>query len=189
MINAYLLAGGRSTRMGQDKGLAPLNGRPLCAYGLDALRACFSQVFIITAQQEYAQFGLPLLPDLHPDCGPLGGIYTGLRHSGSAYSFFLACDMPFVSPAIIHRIMAQASDADAILPIANARLQPLCGMYHKRCILNLEKSINAKNYRMMHFIEGMICKKIEINSDIAFENVNTPELLEKSSFLMKNLHK
>ncbi len=76
-----ILAGGKSSRMGEDKGLVLLNGKPMIQYVIEALKGVVSDIIIISNNASYNKFGIPVYPDIIKDKGPVGGIFTGLHHS------------------------------------------------------------------------------------------------------------
>ena len=103
MLSLVIQAGGQSRRMGQDKALLPFLGRPLVSRVIDRLASLADEVLVTTNQPEaYAFLGLPLLPDLKPGRGALGGLYTAVASAGSPLVAVVACDMPFVSPEVIY---------------------------------------------------------------------------------------
>lgn len=105
-LGAYVLAGGRSTRMGQDKALLPLAGRPLVEHAVSKLRHLTDEVYILADRRELAAFA-PIVPDLRQGCGPLGGFETALSHTRREW-----CD-----PSRGHALCASGSAS---------KLGPLC---------------------------------------------------------------
>jgi len=101
-IGAYVLAGGRSLRMGQDKGLLPLAGRPLIQRAVCKLRELTDEVYILGSRPELAAFA-PIVPDLRESCGPLGGIEAALTHNSREWTMILPVDMPFLPKALLRQ--------------------------------------------------------------------------------------
>lgn len=101
-IAAYVLAGGRSSRMGQDKALLPLAGRPLVEHAVRKLRRLTEEVYILGSRPELAPFA-PLVPDLRESCGPLGGIEAALTHTHHEWILLAPVDMPFLPSALLER--------------------------------------------------------------------------------------
>lgn len=99
-ISGYVLAGGRSSRMGSDKALIDLAGRPLIDHAVTKLRRICAEVFVLSSNRLHARFA-PNIPDIHPHCGPLGGIETALIHSRHDWNLFLPVDMPFVPTTLL----------------------------------------------------------------------------------------
>jgi molybdenum cofactor guanylyltransferase len=100
-IGGYVLAGGRSSRMGTDKALLRLAGKPLVEHAVTKLRRICSEVHILSSNSELSLYA-PLVPDLHPGCGPLGGIEAALAHSTHPWNLFIPVDLPFVPSAFLN---------------------------------------------------------------------------------------
>lgn len=179
------MAGGKSSRMGMDKGAIRFGNKYLAEYALDALKPICSQLLISTQTEWYARFGYPLVNDMIKDCGPLGGIYSSLLTSETQYIVALACDMPFVSTSILERLLANLHDYDCVVPQIGNALEPLCAIYSKALIPAMEQRINSVNYALHGLImESNHCFvdfKIEAN---AFMNLNTLDDLDKSKRLI-----
>src|ERR1700750_2450840 len=101
-IGTYVLAGGRSSRMGLDKALLPLAGRPLIEHAVRKLGRLSDDVHILGSRAELARFGSPV-PDLHEGCGPLGGIEAALTHTCHELTLIFPVDMPFLPAALLLR--------------------------------------------------------------------------------------
>jgi molybdenum cofactor guanylyltransferase len=105
-VGGYVLAGGKSSRMGKDKALMQLAGKPLIRHAVTKLSRICSDVHILSSNHELAPFA-PLVPDLHPDCGPIGGIEAALLRSTYEWNAFLAVDMPFLPSAYLWGWMSE----------------------------------------------------------------------------------
>jgi molybdopterin-guanine dinucleotide biosynthesis protein A len=134
-IGGYVLAGGRSSRMGQDKSLLPLAGKPLIAHAVTKLRRLCINVRVLSdnpALEAYA----PIVPDLHPGCGPLGGIEAALSQSAFDWNLFLPVDMPLIPTAFLHHwisntLAAARSGAKVSLFTVEGVPQPTMAMIHR----------------------------------------------------------
>src|SRR4051812_45370219 len=130
----YVLAGGRSSRMGRDKALLPFRGGGLAESIARSVRLAAGSA-VVVGRAELA--GYPAIPDIYPGEGPLGGILTALRHSRAYWNLIVACDMPELTPAFLAELLdaADNADADALLPAGpSGRLEPLCAVYHRRAL-------------------------------------------------------
>src|SRR5688572_33465590 len=105
-ITAFILAGGKSSRMGTDKGLVPFRGKEMIRWSIDLLQPIFNDVYLVANRPEYAKFGLPVLSDMLHEKGPIGGIYTALTSSNTTWNFIMACDMPFMNNQVIHKLIS-----------------------------------------------------------------------------------
>jgi len=184
-ITGIILAGGKSTRMGKDKGLLQLNGQTFIEHIYETLKPICKKVIIISNQKEHKQFQIPLFEDIHKNKGPLGGIYTGLYHSGTNRNFIVGCDMPFLSIALLKYISKHIdSFHDTIVPVFDGATQPLCAIYSKKNLKQLENMINNDELKMKEAIGNLNTKYISIDENTSFyrpdlfRNMNTPHDLE-----------
>ncbi len=100
-LSAYILAGGKSSRMGADKALLHLAGKPLIAHAVAKLRSITPHVHILSSNPTLAAFA-PLVPDLHPNTGPIGGIEAALTHSSFDWNLIYPVDVPFIPTEFLH---------------------------------------------------------------------------------------
>ena len=105
-LSGFVLAGGKSTRMGQDKASVTLNGLTLLQHALAALREVCSDVAILGKQELYGTLG-PVYEDILPGCGPLGGIHAALSSSKTQFNLIIAVDTPFLAPDFLSYLGAQ----------------------------------------------------------------------------------
>src|SRR5512138_1558865 len=102
MLSVVIQAGGQSTRMGENKALKPFLGRPLIQRVLARLSPVADELIVTTNQPaDFSFLSLPLLPDLRPGRGPLGGLFTALAAAHYPYVGVVACDMPFCSAELL----------------------------------------------------------------------------------------
>jgi molybdenum cofactor guanylyltransferase len=173
-ITGVIMAGGKSSRMGSDKGLLLFKGKMLVQYGIDLLKPFCSELLISTNNSDYLQFGLPLIADEIPDCGPMGGIYSALKASKTEYILAVACDMPFVTVATIQLLMEHIEGFDCVVPMVKDKLEPLCGVYSKAQIDKIEENIRIGELAMIYFIIKSNFKVIELkNGLMEFSNINS----------------
>src|SRR5262249_11526219 len=102
-ITGVIQAGGRSERMGgRPKALIELGGRRIIGRVLAAPTPTFDNVLVVTNTPElYGFLGLPMVGDVYPEHGSLGGIYSGLQAAAGQAAFTVACDMPFLHPDVV----------------------------------------------------------------------------------------
>lgn len=130
---AFILAGGKSTRMGTDKAFVEFNGRTLLARALDLARSVPLEVRVVGSREKFAHFA-PVVEDVFPDRGPLGGIHAALRASSTELNLMLAVDTPFVSSAFLQYLINHARSAPGatvVVPRSEGHLQPLCAIYRR----------------------------------------------------------
>jgi molybdopterin-guanine dinucleotide biosynthesis protein A len=134
-IGGYVFAGGRSSRMGRDKALLELAGKPLLRHAVKKLRRICMDVRVLSANPEFTEYA-PIVPDLHPNCGPLGGMEAALAHSIFDWNLFLPVDMPFLPSAFIDQWVRQTlrgekTGARVSLFTVEGVPQPTLAMVHK----------------------------------------------------------
>ena len=103
-ITGIILAGGKSTRMGTDKGFLLLNNKPFVQYSIDALQPLVSEIIIVSDNPDYDRFGLKRINDTIKDAGPVAGICSGLEASSTAYNLILSCDIPLITSKILQKL-------------------------------------------------------------------------------------
>lgn len=132
-VSGYVLAGGKSSRMGRDKALLELAGKPLVLRAVEKLRLVCAEVSILGNREELEAYA-PLVRDLHEGCGPLGGIEAALVHSTKAWNLFMAVDMPFLPvgflDAWVSSVMERAGARVALFTV-DGRPQPALCLVHK----------------------------------------------------------
>lgn len=148
----FVLAGGRSIRMGQDKALLRLDGRSLLEIALDKLRAVplAAAPRIAGARFELAPYA-PVIDDLHPACGPLSGIEAALAASTHPLNLFLPIDMPLLPAQFLAWMLLRAEITGALMtvPCINGRPQPLCAVYHHDLLGHVTASLLSGDYKVM----------------------------------------
>jgi len=178
--NGYILAGGRSSRMGTDKSLLMLGDTTLIQHVIGSLRGCAGNLFIVSANPMHEKEGLPVIPDVLSGCGPAGGILTALEHSAVPFNFIMSCDTPFIRPATIQAIMQVHGTFDITLPEVNGYPEPLCGIYSKACAGAWRRRLQGGMFKLTELISGFRSQLIpvtELNKgdEEEFFNINHPE--------------
>jgi molybdopterin-guanine dinucleotide biosynthesis protein A len=186
-VAAFILAGGKSARMGTDKAFVDYNGRTLLARALELGRSITPDVRIVGNAEKFAPFA-PVVEDIFRDCGPLGGIHAALRASQSELNVMLAVDTPFVSWAFLQYLISQAEStpsAAVVVPRDGEGWQPLCGIYRREFADAAENALLAGRNRIDVLFDAVRIRVIEKEelesagfSRTIFRNLNTPEELE-----------
>ena len=180
-ITGIVLAGGRSSRMGEDKSMMKLNGKSLVEYSIDALKPLCNKVIISSNNPGYEFTGCEVWPDEIPDQAPIIGIYSCLKRSETALNIILSCDIPLISTSMIAFLLAKSAAYDISVPIhENGQIEPLCGIYKKSSLSILKEFIDSGNYRLNECIRSASHQLIPVDSQIPcntpnlFLNINTP---------------
>ncbi|MEK7236868.1 MAG: molybdenum cofactor guanylyltransferase [Nitrospirota bacterium] len=196
-VTGVLLAGGKSRRMGEDKRYLVVGEQTLLERGLAVLRSIFQEVLVVIAQDSPPlDVEARVVRDLVPDCGSLGGLYTGLTQATTPYIFVVACDMPFLDPAVIAQFTSRRDTADIVMAKLAARLHPMHALYSKQCLPVVEQMIRARQLKIQEMVsQSSLHVRYVTEADLrildpsgrSFQNVNTPEDLEVARSLLAQL--
>jgi molybdenum cofactor guanylyltransferase len=188
-VAAFILAGGKSTRMGTDKAFITLDGRTLLARALEVARSVTADVRVVGDAAKYAAFA-PVVEDVFHDCGPLGGIHAALRASQAELNLILAVDVPFASRTFLQYLITRARSApSAMVTVARTSegWQPLCAVYRREFADVAENALRAGRYKIDALFDGadtQVISEDELESAgfslRIFRNLNTPEELAEA---------
>jgi molybdopterin-guanine dinucleotide biosynthesis protein A len=194
VFSIALSAGGKSSRMGRDKGLLSFMGKPLHEYILDQLRGASDDIFLIANEQGYGQSEAPVFADKIADIGALGGIFSALSYAQHDVCLVLACDMPFISLPIIDQLLSEVSDFDVAIPqLGSGLLEPFRAIYRKTCLPIIEKAIQDGERKATGFLPAVktafllaeTLTQLDPNLE-SFLNINSPgELVEVEAIARK----
>lgn len=174
-----ILAGGKSSRMGEDKGLVLLNGKPMIQYVIEALKEVVSNIIIISNNASYNKFGVPVYSDIIKNKGPVGGIYTGLYHSTTELNFCISCDVPMISSDFIFWLLNKSGNASITLPMCKDKVHQMIGVYSKQVLSYFKESAEKEHLKLSQVNKDMACEIIDIEKEYAnfdeliFSNINT----------------
>ncbi|MDO5038849.1 molybdenum cofactor guanylyltransferase [Clostridium sp.] len=178
MINksVIILSGGKNSRM---------NYKTKAFLKIDGIRF-IDKIFLETSDFEekilscndinlYEEFKNQalLVKDEFKDIGPMGGIYSCLKKSNFESSLVVASDMPFLNKDFLNYISSYKFNEDALIPVVNGKINPLCGIYKKSILKIIESMIFKKDYKLKNLLEKISTKYIECNEINNFINVNT----------------
>jgi molybdopterin-guanine dinucleotide biosynthesis protein A len=175
------LAGGQSRRMGQDKAALAIGGQPLLARVVARLQMVTPQVRVIGAVERAALVpGVPVVPDLRPGCGPLGGIYTALRTTSAPYVLVVGCDMPFLNAALLRHLLDVVADYDAAVVRYGEWTEQLHAVYGQPCLPIIERLIAAGSLQVAQVFAHVRTRYVDAAEAAQFDpaglstmNVNT----------------
>ncbi len=192
MVSVAIQAGGRSGRMGRDKALVPLAGRPLITHVLERAAPLGDEVLVTTnSPDEYAFLGLRLVPDERPGDGALAGLQTALRAARHEVVLVLACDLPFLCVPLLEHMLGLAAQADAVLPRWRGELEPLHAVYRRTCLPAVDLALAEGRRRMISFlpaIRSTILEEDQVASfdpqGLTFFNINTPADLQTAERIL-----
>ncbi len=183
-VSAAIMAGGKSTRMGQDKAWLELDGEPLIARVAAVLGEVADEVIVVANDPRYESLGLRVVGDRYPQGGPLGGIATGVSAATHESVLIAACDMPFLSADLWRVLLAHATEADVVIPRVGGEFETLHAIYTKTCVPHMVRSLAENQLRVISFFNKVRVLGIDeaelraVDPTLrAFTNVNTPEEL------------
>ena len=176
-----VLAGGRSSRMGRDKASIVRGGRTLLERAVDLLRPHMGSLLVVGDPLRHRVADVPVIADDAPGQGPLGGIVTALRHAPHDQLFVLACDMPGITAHFVQRLMAAMQHADdAVVAQCDGELEPLAGVYRRRCLPVFEAQLHAGRRKMADALAQVRTRYVQVcpgeegwPADL-FRNINSP---------------
>ncbi|MFZ5518937.1 MAG: molybdenum cofactor guanylyltransferase [Candidatus Zhuqueibacterota bacterium] len=184
-MTGIILAGGKNSRISMTKAFIQLGEQTIIERTVDICKTLFNEVIIVTNHfDDYLYLGTKLVQDAIPNTGPLGGLYSGLMASTNLYNFVVACDMPFINPAIIRHLQLYTQDEhyDVILPEYNGFTEPLFAFYSKNCINTIEVFLNQNRLKIRTFFTNIKVKEVKCDKFSAIEksffNINTREDLQ-----------
>jgi molybdopterin-guanine dinucleotide biosynthesis protein A len=179
----FVLAGGRSSRMGRDKALLPWQGATLLEVAANKVRQATGNVTILGTPELYGHLGFPVLEDLIPDCGPLGGLYTALSATRTDWNLLVACDMPALTVDLLTRLLTEAATcgADALVPKVDRLWQPLCAIYHRRLAPVAKSALDRKSLKMQDLVSQIDARSWPAPDPAPFANLNTPNEFDEAT--------
>ncbi|MDD2901684.1 MAG: molybdenum cofactor guanylyltransferase [Syntrophales bacterium] len=192
-ITGAILAGGRSRRLGRDKVSLPLAGKPLAWWAAEAISPWVSECWLVTNQPlAHASLGLPLITDLRPGQGPLGGLETALFYARTPLVLAVAADTPFLAAPLLAALAARAAAGvkTALVCQTDRGLEPFPGIYAVKLLARLTTFLQGDDRHVRHFLEQ--CRAQTLSPEEAarldpqgrsFLNLNTPEDFEAAARL------
>lgn len=189
-VSAAILAGGRARRFdGADKAALRIGSGRIIDRQLAALAGVSDDVRIVASEATpYAALGIRVIPDVIPDAGPLGGIYSALLDARHERVIVLACDLPFVTGPLLAAVAAAGDDRDdAVMPRSARGLQPLCGWYHRRAHAAIRAQIDQGHLSVHTLTAVLRVRELGVETlaplagEHAFENINTPHDYERAT--------
>ena len=180
--------------MGEDKRFLVVGEETLIERGLSVLRSIFQELMVVIAQDS-PPLGVDakVVRDLVPECGSLGGLYTGLMQAATPWIFVAACDMPFLDQAVIAQFTSRRATADIVMAKLAARLHPMHALYGKQCLPVLEQMIQARQLKIQELV-SYASLRVQYVTEVdlltmdpsgrSFQNVNTPKDLEAARSLL-----
>lgn len=167
----YVLAGGRSSRMGRNKAHLPWNGTSLVEYICSEVHHVTGTVATVGGEPVR---GIRCVPDACPDFGPVSGIAAALADTAAEWNVIVACDMPFLDRNVLHLMLTQARGSAVIAETPDGRIHPLCGVWNRRALGAIQQALRDGVHRLLDVAHSVEAETVPIGSAQALTNVNTP---------------
>ncbi len=187
-ITGILLSGGKSSRMGREKGNIRIGKKLLYQYPLGILDSLCDEILISTCDQLFIEEDHEQVCDEIPGIGPIGGIYTCLKRSSNHLNIVLSYDLPMVNPDLFRELISFADQSDVVLPaMSGGKPEPLCGVYNRSITEILGQQIGKKIYAVHKVLPLLNSKTIILDKSMPFYhpnlflNINREEDLGKLS--------
>lgn len=190
-VTVVILAGGLSRRMGQDKLFLDVGGVPLFERVLQPMQQLFRQVVVIANERDpFRYYSFPVYQDIYPGSA-LGGLFTGLFHAKTHWTFVSAGDLPFVNVEVVNYLLSLASDCDVVVPYSEKGAEPLFACYAKSCLPVMEQALKNSQFKIVDLFDTLTVCHVPFSqlADIrgienAFINLNCLEDLSLSNQLL-----
>lgn len=198
LISGIVLAGGQSQRMGTDKALLELEGKPLIGWVLERLQQLSDDLLIVVRDTTaYAHLGVRLVTDVYPRQGALVGLHAGLLAARHPLALAVACDMPFLDLRLLRYMVVVGRGHDAVIPRIGGYPEPLHALYRvRRCLPAIEQALDSGQFKMTSFLPGVRVRYVEEQEidlfdpqRLSFFNVNTPEDWQRGQKLARRLRR
>jgi molybdopterin-guanine dinucleotide biosynthesis protein A len=192
-VTPIILAGGKSTRMKENKSFVQLASKPMIEVVLEKVTDIFSlpPIVITNSFKEYSYLGVRLEKDIFPGMGPLAGIHAGLSVVSTQQNFIVGCDIPLLDSAFIQYLISQGKDYDIAIPEEDGYTHPLHAIYSRNCLGFIEKKLKQNERKVISFfseVKVRYINKVEMDqfpfARQSLINVNTREDLESVQFML-----
>ncbi len=187
-VSCIVLAGGKNARMGQEKAFLRIGERTIIEEQKDTLSKIFDEIIIVANTQDYFKnIDTKVVTDIIPDCGPLGGLYSGLAVSSNIHSFLIGCDMPFINLELIEYMIKRIGENDIIIPQSSKGIETLFAIYSINCLETIRRQIELRNLKLLDILKLHKIKYISLEEvekfdpkQFSFFNVNNPKDYEEA---------
>jgi molybdenum cofactor guanylyltransferase len=178
-VTAIILAGGKSSRMGTDKGLVGYGGLSLVQYSIKACEIITKDILISTRNQDYIRFGYPLVADNFTERGPVGGLEAALSASRTELNIICPCDMPGINADILKMLLMECQATMAVVAKdPEGKIYPVLGVYNRTAIPVIREQIRLGEYRMTRLLQRLDAKTVLVEAVSQLVNFNFPEDLQ-----------
>lgn len=177
-ITGIILAGGKSSRMGTDKGMLVLKEKRFIQHIIDAMKPLVNNIIIVSDNANHDVFEVKRIEDAIKDAGPLAGLYSGLQYSKTDYNLVVSCDVPLITSTVLKKLIENhEEDYDVIQLESKEKTMPLTALYSKTCEQTIKNLLDKGERRMRFAVSRLKTKTIKLNDNLssATTNINTKE--------------
>jgi molybdopterin-guanine dinucleotide biosynthesis protein A len=190
-MTSIILAGGKSSRLGQSKALQVIGGKSLIQWVVDRLAILSTEIIIATAHGEAipcsSAVRIKTVADIYPGKGPLAGIHSGLIASSSPRAIVVGCDTPFLSVSLLEYMTQTSSTFDVVVPRIKKKIEPLCAVYSKNCLAPIQELLEQDErqiIKLFSMVKVRYIEEDEINSfdpkHLSLFNINSQDDLDRA---------
>lgn len=162
-ISGFILAGGKSSRMGFDKAFLEVGNKPLLQNMIELIAPFCRYVAISGQNPGYAAFDLEMIADVFSDCGPISGLHSVLQASSTEWNLIVGVDMPFMDEEFLVFLIGKKGDCDAVIPMHQGGMEPMAGLYHKRLLPVVEAQIEKRNFKLTNLLSEVNTRFVDCN--------------------------
>lgn len=181
-IAAYILCGGKSSRMGSEKGLIDFKGKPFIQWIIEAVMPLTDEIFLVTQNVDYLQFECPLIEDIYQGKGPVGGIHTAFSHSRNRRNLILSCDIPTINSAMLESLISKSDGSpDQLIFFSDEQNDyPLVGIYPSSYLASFESAVYSDQLKLLKLIATLPHHKLQVDANYKslLQNINTLDELK-----------
>lgn len=177
-ITAYILAGGKSQRMGADKGFLEINGQSFVANILAAVTPVVGNIVVVSSDERYDALGVTRISDIISNKGPLGGLYTALKNSTTKRNLILSVDVPMISSELLQWLVDAHSDVYQMTQVqVNEKPSPLVAVYDRSVRILLPELLAGNQLKLRRFVDELTHQTLSVPEkwSAQLQNINTPE--------------
>jgi molybdopterin-guanine dinucleotide biosynthesis protein A len=192
-MKGIVLAGGKSSRMGTDKCLLKYDNQTFIQKAASLLQSICQDIVVSSPNKHFEKFDLDVVVDEFSDIGPIGGIYSALKHSDSETNIIIPCDVPLLNKDLLLFLLSKSHKFEIVVPVFHQKIEPLVGIFKKSIVKIIQKNIEEKKYKISEILKQARTNFIEIEPQMPFYdtnlflNINRPEDYQKFLEIKKSL--
>ena len=175
-ITGIILAGGKSSRIGSDKGFLLLSSKTFIQYIIEAMQPLVNEIIIVSNNKDYDIYNLKRVNDIIENAGPLAGVYSGLHHSNTKNNLVLSCDVPLINTETLKELTDNIEENMGVIQLESfGKTMPLIAVYKKHCENNFLELLQQGERRLRFAVKQCKVKTIILNKELEkfTTNINT----------------